>query len=211
MRPRDPDQAIEQIAREEWGRILAALTATLGQLQLAEDCLQDAVLSAMEDWHRNGLPASPAAWLMTLSCQNITAKLRGFVGPPALHRLALSTMCTVPAPALLQPLRLPLKARSNPVPTCPDGPPLKFPAGAVKLSKSSLKICALAEAQSATQNPVRRRDFAVNGVGEFMRQAVQRLDCKSSLPGWELGLAVQVLDGKTDVGDQLGLAPPAQA
>ena len=39
-------QAIDQTVREEWGRILAALTKSLGDIQLAEDCLQDAIARA---------------------------------------------------------------------------------------------------------------------------------------------------------------------
>ncbi len=65
MPPRDPAQAIERTLREEWGRILSALTKSLGDLQLAEDCLQDAITRAMEVWPTKGLPDSPAAWLIS--------------------------------------------------------------------------------------------------------------------------------------------------
>jgi len=55
---------IDRTIRTEWGRILAALTKSLGDLQLAEDCLQDAVESALNHWQKNGLPDSPVAWLI---------------------------------------------------------------------------------------------------------------------------------------------------
>lgn len=69
-------QAIERCAREEWGRILASLTKSLGDIQLAEDCLQDAVTQAMAAWPRNGLPRSPAAWLITTAKHRAIDRLR---------------------------------------------------------------------------------------------------------------------------------------
>ncbi len=69
-------QAIERCAREEWGRILAALTKSLGDLQLAEDCLQDAVTKAMNVWARDGLPRAPDAWLITTAKRRAIDKLR---------------------------------------------------------------------------------------------------------------------------------------
>lgn len=69
-------QAIDKTVREEWGRILAALVKTLRDFQLAEDCLQDAILSAMQHWQKNGLPASPAAWLITTARRKAIDRLR---------------------------------------------------------------------------------------------------------------------------------------
>ncbi len=71
-----PDQIIEKTIREEWGRILAALVGGLNDLQLAEDCLQDAVVSAMHHWRKNGLPRSPAGWLITVARRKALDKLR---------------------------------------------------------------------------------------------------------------------------------------
>ncbi len=69
-------QAIDRCAREEWGRILAALTKSLGNMQLAEDCLQDAVTKAMDVWARDGLPDVPAAWLITTAKRRAIDRLR---------------------------------------------------------------------------------------------------------------------------------------
>ncbi|MGB0845035.1 MAG: sigma factor, partial [Alphaproteobacteria bacterium] len=63
--PHPLEQSIERTVREEWGRILASLTKSLGNMQLAEDCLQDAVVAAMDSWRKTGIPDSPAAWLIT--------------------------------------------------------------------------------------------------------------------------------------------------
>ncbi|MFK7995316.1 MAG: RNA polymerase sigma factor [Granulosicoccus sp.] len=59
------DQAVNRLVREEWGRILAALLASTGNLQLAEDALQDAIEVALVKWNEHGLPSEPAAWLLT--------------------------------------------------------------------------------------------------------------------------------------------------
>jgi RNA polymerase sigma-70 factor (ECF subfamily) len=69
-------QTIDRTVREEWGRILASLVASLNDFQLAEDCLQDAVVSAMGHWTKNGLPRSPAAWLITVARRKALDKLR---------------------------------------------------------------------------------------------------------------------------------------
>ncbi len=74
--PQTPQQAIELTVREEWGRILAALTKSLGDLQLAEDSLQDAVTRAIEDWPKSGLPRVPAAWLITTARRKAIDRLR---------------------------------------------------------------------------------------------------------------------------------------
>ena len=68
--------AIEQTAREEWGRILSALVKHFNDFQLAEDCLQDAILSAMDHWQRNGIPDAPAAWLITVAKRKALDRLR---------------------------------------------------------------------------------------------------------------------------------------
>lgn len=67
---------IEKTVREEWGRILASLTKSLGDMQLAEDCLQEAVISAMNHWQKNGLPKSPPAWLIKVARRKAIDRLR---------------------------------------------------------------------------------------------------------------------------------------
>lgn len=74
--PQTPAQAIETIVQEEWGRILAALVKSLGDFQLAEDCLQDAVARALEVWTDTGLPNVPAAWLITTARRKAIDRIR---------------------------------------------------------------------------------------------------------------------------------------
>ena len=56
---------LETIYREESRRVLATLIRLLGDFDLAEEALHDAVTAAMEQWPREGLPASPRAWLVS--------------------------------------------------------------------------------------------------------------------------------------------------
>ncbi len=74
--PLSTEQAIDRTVREEWGRILASLVAYLDDIQLAEDCLQDAFVSAMSHWSKNGLPRSPAAWLITVARRKALDRVR---------------------------------------------------------------------------------------------------------------------------------------
>ncbi len=56
--------AAAQVIRTERGRALAALTRALGDLDRAEDALQDAVVAALDQWPRDGVPGDPCAWLI---------------------------------------------------------------------------------------------------------------------------------------------------
>jgi RNA polymerase sigma factor (sigma-70 family) len=64
-------EAITAAWRAESARLIGALTRITRDVELAEDLAQDALLAALEQWPTDGIPASPAAWLMT------TAKRRG--------------------------------------------------------------------------------------------------------------------------------------
>ena len=54
---------LDAVVRTEGARILATLVRTVGDLQLAEDAVQEAVMRALTDWQRSGVPAEPRAWL----------------------------------------------------------------------------------------------------------------------------------------------------
>lgn len=69
-------RAIRDIARHEWGRLLSSLIATLRDFQLAEDSLQDAVESALVHWSRDGLPRSPAGWLLQAARRKAIDRIR---------------------------------------------------------------------------------------------------------------------------------------
>src|SRR5450631_1365546 len=57
--------ALEQLYREDYGRIVAAVIRLVGDFDLAEEALHDAFAAAMEQWPRDGVPANPRAWLVS--------------------------------------------------------------------------------------------------------------------------------------------------
>ncbi len=57
--------AVEQVYRTESRRVLATLIRLLGDFTLAEDAMHDAFAAAVEQWARDGVPARPAAWLIS--------------------------------------------------------------------------------------------------------------------------------------------------
>lgn len=62
---------VERVFREEYGRIIAGLVARFGDLDLAEECAQEAFAEALRRWPGQGTPTNPGAWLTT------TARHRG--------------------------------------------------------------------------------------------------------------------------------------
>ncbi|MCB9897978.1 MAG: RNA polymerase sigma factor [Planctomycetes bacterium] len=62
---RDVRERIEALWRDESRRVLATLARLLGDLELAEDALHEAFAAALERWPREGVPASPRAWLVS--------------------------------------------------------------------------------------------------------------------------------------------------
>lgn len=72
----DRHLAVERVFREEYGRVLAILIASLGDFDLAEDALQETLLVAVERWPREGLPRNPAAWLVTVARRKAIDRLR---------------------------------------------------------------------------------------------------------------------------------------
>ncbi len=71
-----PGSALESLFREEHGRVLAILIGVLGDFDLAEDALQDAVQEALERWPRSGTPANPAGWLVTVARNRAVDRIR---------------------------------------------------------------------------------------------------------------------------------------
>jgi RNA polymerase sigma factor (sigma-70 family) len=59
--------AVETVIRLESARLIAGLARYTGDLGLAEDLAQDAVVAALEQWPAEGIPRTPGAWLMTVA------------------------------------------------------------------------------------------------------------------------------------------------
>jgi RNA polymerase sigma factor (sigma-70 family) len=61
----DTHRTIEAVWRIESVRVIAAVARMVGDLGLAEDLAQDALVAALEQWPGSGIPANPGAWLMS--------------------------------------------------------------------------------------------------------------------------------------------------
>ncbi|HEX5589456.1 MAG TPA: RNA polymerase sigma factor [Candidatus Limnocylindrales bacterium] len=68
--------AVERLFREESGRVLAALIRSIGDFDLAEEAFQDALVTALERWPRDGLPPNPGAWITTTARNRAIDRLR---------------------------------------------------------------------------------------------------------------------------------------
>jgi RNA polymerase sigma-70 factor (ECF subfamily) len=64
------------VFRAEYGRAVAVLTRVLGDLDLAEDAVQEAFTKAAERWPRDGMPPSPAGWIITTARNHAIDRLR---------------------------------------------------------------------------------------------------------------------------------------
>jgi RNA polymerase sigma-70 factor (ECF subfamily) len=116
----------EAVARHSYGRLVAFLAARTRDVAAAEDALSEAFAAALADWPRNGCPANPEAWLLTVARRKIIdtfrSQLRYEVDDEELNalaevsdateipdrRLALMFVCAHPSidPAIRAPLIL---------------------------------------------------------------------------------------------------------
>jgi len=67
---------LEQVFRDQWGRVLAALIGFLGDFDLAEEAAQEAFAIAAERWPQDGVPANPGAWLVTTARNRAINRIR---------------------------------------------------------------------------------------------------------------------------------------
>ena len=67
---------LERVYRTEAVRIRAALAARVGDVGLAEDCVQDAFAEALEHWPSDGVPPNPGGWLATTARRKAIDRLR---------------------------------------------------------------------------------------------------------------------------------------
>ena len=61
----------EAVARRSYGKLVAYLAARTRDVAAAEDALSEAFLSALADWPRNGCPANPEGWLLTVARRKV--------------------------------------------------------------------------------------------------------------------------------------------
>ena len=68
--------AVDAVYRADWGRIVATLIRSFGDFDLAEEAAQDAFAAAINQWASEGLPASPAAWIIQTAKHKAIDRLR---------------------------------------------------------------------------------------------------------------------------------------
>src|SRR5712691_7861919 len=68
--------AIERVFREQYGRAVAVLVRYFGDIDLAEEAVQDAFAVALQRWPADGLPPSPAGWIITTARNRAINRLR---------------------------------------------------------------------------------------------------------------------------------------
>ena len=98
----DAAGAVADAHRREWAFVLAATARVAGDLDLAEECVQDAYVSALEAWSQQGVPRNPGAWLTT------TARRR------AIDLLRRDTTLRRKLPLLVEPDEPAPRARQEP-------------------------------------------------------------------------------------------------
>ncbi|MET7896266.1 RNA polymerase sigma factor [Streptomyces mirabilis] len=71
-----PNADIEAVFRAEYGRAVAVLVRFLGDIDLAEEAVQDAFSTALRTWPESGIPPSPAGWIITTARHRAVDRLR---------------------------------------------------------------------------------------------------------------------------------------
>jgi RNA polymerase sigma-70 factor (ECF subfamily) len=74
--PALPASEIECVFRTHYARAVAVLVRVFGDIDLAEEAVQDAFIAAMEHWPSTGLPPSPAGWIITTARNGAIDRLR---------------------------------------------------------------------------------------------------------------------------------------
>ncbi|MFW6090913.1 MAG: RNA polymerase sigma factor [Actinomycetota bacterium] len=93
-----PTAEIERVFREEHGRAVAVLTRVFGDIDIAEDAVQDAFATALRRWTEDGLPPSPAGWIITTARNRAVDRLRREASRAGKHAQAVLLHARDPRP-----------------------------------------------------------------------------------------------------------------
>lgn len=83
-----PEEDIARVFRQEYGRAVAVLTRVLGDIDAAEDAIQDAFMIAVRHWPSSGIPPSPTGWIITTARNRAVDRLRREAGRGDKQRMA---------------------------------------------------------------------------------------------------------------------------
>src|SRR6478672_10279806 len=67
---------LDGVFRREWGPAVAALARWSGDLDIAEDAVQEACAEALRTWSRDGVPDNPGGWLVAVARNRARDRLR---------------------------------------------------------------------------------------------------------------------------------------
>jgi RNA polymerase sigma-70 factor (ECF subfamily) len=81
--------AVERVFREEYGRLIAALVRRFGDIDLAEEAAGEALVTALEKWPEDGVPANPGGWLTVTAGNRAIDRIRRERLRDAKHQAAL--------------------------------------------------------------------------------------------------------------------------
>ena len=89
---------IERVFRAEHGRAVAVLVRVFGDIDVAEDAVQDAFVAAVQRWPVDGLPPSPAGWIITTARRRAIDRLRREASREDRHAQAALLMASGESP-----------------------------------------------------------------------------------------------------------------
>src|SRR5271156_6800668 len=72
----DVTQAVEEVYRSDWGRIVATLIGLIGDFDLAEEAAQEAFTAAVDQWRVSGVPEFPRAWIIQTARHKAIDRIR---------------------------------------------------------------------------------------------------------------------------------------
>ena len=76
MTATDTHRAIDAVFRIEQAKLIAGLARMVRDVGLAEELAQDALVTALEQWPKSGIPDKPGAWLMATAKHRAIDRLR---------------------------------------------------------------------------------------------------------------------------------------
>ena len=80
--------AVEQVFREEYGRLIASLVRRFGDIDIAEEAAGEALVAALEKWPESGVPPNPGGWLTTTAGNRAIDRIRRERQRDAKHQAA---------------------------------------------------------------------------------------------------------------------------
>jgi RNA polymerase sigma-70 factor, ECF subfamily len=86
--PALPASEIERVFRQQYGRAVSVLVGVFGDIDVAEEAVQDAFTAAVQRWRSTGLPPSPAGWIITTARNRAIDRLRREASRPDRHAQA---------------------------------------------------------------------------------------------------------------------------